>query len=110
MRRWDGKAVRAYLPAVFALGVAYASSLVLPQWQADPARAGMASLLGWLPYVALAIAAAMGAWVSVRLWRAQYGTGLVCECGGLLGSERRGRRGAWVRRCPACGRQWKRPG
>ena len=110
MRHWDGKAVRAYLPAVVALGVAYASSLLLPALQASPARAGLASSLGWLPYVALAVAAALGTWVSVRLWRSQYGTALVCECGGLLGSERRGRRGAWIRSCRDCGRQWKRPG
>ncbi|UWX04165.1 hypothetical protein H1235_01980 [Pseudoxanthomonas sp. NC8] len=107
MSRWDWMAVRAYLPAVFALVVAFVSSLVLSRWQASPYLAPLASSLGWVPYAALAAGGVHGLWVTVRLWRAQYGVGLLCECGGLLGAERRGRWGDLIRTCRACGRHWK---
>ncbi len=99
MSRWGGMAIRECVPAVFALGVALVSSLVLSRLQGSAYLALLASSLGWVPYAALATSGVVGLWATVRLWRAQHGVGLLCECGGRWGDL--------IRTCRACGRHWK---
>lgn len=107
MSRWGGMAVWECAPAVFPLGVALVSSLVLSRLQGSAYLGLLASSLGWVPYAALATSGVAGLWATVRLWRAQHWVGMLFECGGLLGAERRGRWGDLIRTCRACGRHWK---
>ena len=104
MNRWDWMAIRMYVPAAFALVVAIASTVVLGRFEGLPMLAGF----GWVPYAALALAAVLGTWATVQLYRAERGLGLLCQCGGILSSERRGRWGNQIRTCMACGKHWSR--
>lgn len=103
MDRWNWMAVRAFAPAAFAIVVAFVSMWVISGWQSSPYLAGMFATARWVPLAALVFATAHGAWVSYRLWQAERGVGLLCECGGLLGGERDGRYGPY-RQCMACSR------
>lgn len=108
MDRWDWMAIKMYVPAAFALVVAIASTFVLGRFEGSPMLAGFAAGFGWLPYAALAVAAVLGTWATVQLYRAERGLGLLCQCGGILSSERRGRWGNQIRTCGACGKNWSR--
>lgn len=103
MNRWDWMAARALAPAAFAFVVALGSTWIIYGWQSSPFLASMVSTARWIPLAALVFAVLHGAWVSYRLWQAERGVGLLCECGGLLGAERDGRYGPY-RRCLACSR------
>lgn len=107
MDRWNWSVLRAYAPALMALVVAYSATALLARWQADPALAGLAARLAWVPYLALGLSALSGAWVSARLWRTERRAGLLCDCGGLLGGDRRDRQGRLRRTCRQCGRHWR---
>lgn len=103
MDRWDWMAVKAYAPTALALVVGFALTWLMSGWQNNPYLAGLLSFARWAPLFALAFALLHGSWVTLRLWRARQGEGLLCECGGLLGSERDGRYGPY-RRCLGCSR------
>ena len=103
MDRWDWMAVRAYAPAALALAIAFALTWVIGGWQESRHLASYVSLARWAPLAALAFAFGHGSWTTFRIWRAERGDGLLCECGGLLGYERDGRYGPY-RRCLACSR------
>lgn len=103
MDRWNWMAVRAFAPATFALVVAFVSMWVISGWQSSPYLVGMFATARWIPVAALAFATVHGAWVGYRLWQAERGEGLLCDCGGLLGAEWDGRYGPY-RRCLACSR------
>jgi len=103
MDRWDWMAVRAYTPAALALVAALVSLWVVSGWQNSRYLAGMVGTAKWIPLAALAFAVVHGAWVSYRLWQAERGEGLLCECDGLLGAEQDGRYGPY-RQCLACSR------
>lgn len=103
MNRWDWMAVRAYLPGAAALLVAVVAVVVISGWQENPLLSGMVSTAKWLPILAIGFALFHGVFTSIRLWRAEHGNGLLCECGGLLGGERKGRYGLY-RRCLQCSR------
>lgn len=101
MDRWDWQAIRAYAPSV-ALTIAGAvAGFVEISLSKSSIFSGVARMLGWVPDVLFAAALAHVAWVSWRLWRSQYGEGLLCTCGGLLGGEIDGRWGPY-RKCLAC--------
>jgi len=103
MNRWDWMVMRGLIPAAFALVLSFGTMWIISGWQSRPYLAGMVPTARWIPVAALAFAVVHGAWVSYRLWQAERGEGLLCECGGLLGAEREGRYGLY-RRCLACSR------
>ncbi len=105
MKRWDEQAVRAFLPAVIVLGVAFALSILLSYWQDDPLLMQRATEWRWAPWLALGLSLLLGARVCVRLWR-RRAPGLICPCGGLLRPVRN-LRGSAVRACRECGRRWR---
>lgn len=106
MDRWDWMAVRAYLPTAYALLVALALRWIFSSWQDSTHLAGLYEVVQWLPRAAFVFAVGHGLCMTYRLWRAEQGEGLLCDCGGLLGRERQGRasRGGPYRRCLACSR------
>lgn len=103
MDRWSWMAARAFAPAAFALLIAFASIEAVATLAANPHLLGVSAFARWVPLAALVFAVASWTWVCVRLWRAERGLGLLCDCGGLLGREREGRYGPY-RRCLACSR------
>lgn len=107
MDRWKWSVMRAFSPALLALVVAYAATLLLTHWQSDPVLADAADRLWWVPYTVLAAAALMGLRVGARLWRSERNAGLLCDCGGLLGGTRRDRAGRLLCTCKQCGRHWR---
>ena len=105
MDRWTLMIVRAYLPATFALAVSFALLFAATRFRDMEVLAGLAESLGLAFAVALGFASLHALWMAGRLWRAERGRGLLCDCGGLLGRERPGVRGQTnYRRCLACGR------
>jgi len=60
-------------------------------------------VLRWMPYALLAFAMLLAAVASLRLMRRETRGALICNCGGLLGTERKGPLGRY-RKCAACGR------
>lgn len=108
MDRWDWMSIKMYVPAAMALVAAFVSTLVIGRFEASSMFSGIADTFGWVPYAALVAAAVLGTWATVRLMRAERGLGLLCECGGILGGERRGRWGNQIRTCMACGKHWSR--
>ena len=103
MDRWDWMAVRAYAPAAFALTLGLALTWVIAGWQDNPYLASLVGMARWAPLAALTVGLGHGSWTTFRIWRAENGEGLLCECGGLLGQERAGKYGPY-RRCLACRR------
>lgn len=101
MDRWNLMVARAYLPAAFALVVALVASVMLVRFQQSPLLTGLALGFRWVPWLAFVAALGLGTWATVRLWRAEFGLGMLCACGGLLGHERNGRYGAY-RKCMGC--------
>lgn len=104
MDRRDWMAIKAYLPAAFALAVAVVSMAAVSGWQNNPYLAGFFTAARWPPVAALAFATGHAAWTTYRLWQAERGEGLLCACGGPLGHERNGQYGRPFRRCLACAR------
>ncbi|MBB1089465.1 hypothetical protein H4F99_13355 [Lysobacter sp. SG-8] len=103
MDRWTWMALRMYAPAALALATAFVVLGVAARWQQLPVLVGLVPLLKWGSLAALFYATLHGAWVTARLWRAERGEGLLCECGGPLGAEINGRYGPY-RRCWSCRR------
>lgn len=103
MSRWNWMAAKAFAPAALALVVALASMELVSGWAANPYLSRAAPVARWFPLAAIVFAVAYWGWVCVRLWRAERGEGLLCDCGGLLGRERDGRYGPY-RKCLACSR------
>lgn len=84
---------RAYLPTVLALVAAFVGSMLLGRPEQSPLLTGLAGGFRWVPMLAFGAALGLGAWATVRLCRAEHGLGLLCDCGGILGTERSGRYG-----------------
>ena len=103
MDRWDWQAVRAYAPSVALMVGGVLVGAVHINLAKHAMLAGIAELFGWVPGLLFAAALGHVAWTSWRLWRAQNVEGLLCGCGGLLGSEIDGRFGPY-RKCLACSR------
>lgn len=95
--------VRAYMPTILALVLAFALTWVRSGWRQDPYLASIFATARWAPLLAMGFAIAHGSWITYRLWRADRGEGLLCGCGGLLGGEIYGRYGPY-RRCFRCSR------
>ncbi|MBB3857677.1 hypothetical protein FHY29_003127 [Xanthomonas arboricola] len=107
----DFRAVRPFIPAAMLLGFAFILTLVLgPLSTLLPASlyfaqaalfvSAVAPLVAMLAFLHMAL-------VSLQLWRAGRGLGLLCEtCGGPLSFERAGyvNRGGPYRQCRCCGR------
>jgi len=110
MQRWDWSVVRAYLPAALALATAFLASLAMPEVQAGSMRVQAGADWDWTAYALFALACLLGAGATLRLWRRRQVAGLLCPCGGLLGPERKDRRGDRISICRACGREWYRRG
>lgn len=103
MNRWDWMAVKAYAPAALALIVGFGLTWLIAGWQDNPFLHALVGPARWLPLGLLIYAVGHACWVGYRLWLAERGEGLLCDCGGLLGAERDGRYGPY-RRCLACSR------
>lgn len=95
--------VRAYMPTILALALAFALAWLLSGWRQNPYLAGLFGTVRWAPLLALGFAVVHGSWITYRLWRADRGEGLLRDCGGLLGGEIDGRYGPY-RRCFRCSR------
>lgn len=104
MDRWTLMVMRAYLPAAYGFAICF-GLLFLAFHFRDAGLGELAAPAAQLSAFALACAGALALWATGRLWRAHYGKGRLCDCGGLLGRERPGVRGQTdYRRCLACGR------
>ena len=68
-----------------------------------PIAAAVFTPAKWAALAALAFGTLHGSWTAYRLWRAERGEGVLCDCGGLLGAEIDGRYGPY-RKCLACRR------
>lgn len=108
MQRWDWSVVRAYLPTALALMTAFLASLAMPEVRAGATRVDAGADWNWAAYALFALACLLGAGATLRLWRRRQATGLLCQCGGLLGPERMDGRGGRASVCRACGRTWRR--
>jgi len=106
MQRWDWSVAWAYLPAALALAIAFIASLGGPGVQAAGSMRADAADGDWAPYALFALACLFGMAATLRLWKRRRAAGLLCECGGLLGPARPGRKGAPASICRACGRTW----
>ena len=95
--------IRAYMPSAMALVLAFALTWLLSGLRENPYLAGLVGTIRWAALLPLGFAAAHGSWITYRLWRADRGEGLLCDCGGLLGGEIDGRYGPY-RRCLRCKR------
>lgn len=103
MNRWDWMAVRAYTPAAFALVGAFVLMWVASGLDAGSYAAAIFAPVKWASLAALVFGSLHGGWTTYRLWRAERGEGVLCDCGGLLGPEIDGRYGPY-RKCLACRR------
>ena len=98
MTRMHWMAFRLYWPALACLLLAFVST-----WGHAVPSAPLGDVLRWMPYVLLALAMLLAAVASLRLMRWETRRALICNCGGLLGAERKGPLGRY-RKCAACGR------
>lgn len=103
MNRWDWMAVRAFAPAAFALVGALLLMRVVSGLGSNPYAAVIFVPAKWLSLAALMFGTLHGGWTTYRLWRAERGEGVLCDCGGLLGPEIGGHYGPY-RKCLACRR------
>lgn len=60
-------AVRAFVPATFALTMALGSMWIIASWQSSPYLEGFVPTARWIPVAAFAFAVVHGAWASYRL-------------------------------------------
>ncbi len=107
----DFRAIRPYLPGALLLGFAAVLAFVLQplagSLRASPYLAQFAPFTAAVAPLATAGGLLHWGWVTLLLWRADHGRGLLCDaCGGPLGAERAGRanRGGRYRKCLCCGR------
>ena len=98
MTRTHWMAFRLYWPALACLLLAFAST-----WGHAAHSDPWGDVLRWMPYALLAVAMLLAAVASLRLMRWETRGVLICNCGGLLGTERKGPLGRY-RKCAACGR------
>lgn len=104
MDRWTWMMARMYVPALGVLALGLLLMLPLGTLRESPVLAGVYAMVRWVPALAIAVSVTLGLVATLRFWRWDQGrSALVCECGGLLGRERRGRFGAY-RKCLACNR------
>lgn len=104
MDRWTWMMARMYAPALGALVLGLLLMVPLGMIRESQLLAGMYAAVRWAPVLAIGLSVILGLIATVRLWRWDHGrSALVCDCGGLLGSERNGRYGAY-RKCLACNR------
>lgn len=96
-------AVRAYAPAGFALVGAFVLMWMVSGLEPASYAAVIFAPAKWASLAALAFGTLHGGWTTYRLWRAERGEGVLCDCGGLLGAEIDGRYGPY-RKCLACRR------
>lgn len=105
MDRWGWMALRAYVPAAFALVAGLVSAWVVSHLPAGSLIAGMLAPLRWVAPIAFLAAVGLSLLATYRLLQWERGSAPTCHCGGLLGRERPGIRGRGdYRRCLACGR------
>lgn len=103
MNRDIWMAVRAYLPAAVAILAAFALLELAGMFDQQGMLADLGRMLRWGSAGAMALGGILFVHTSVRLYRADLGKGLLCDCGGLLGREIDGRYGPY-RRCLRCSR------
>lgn len=101
MDRWTWMMARALSPAFVALAAGLGLTWLLRALASSQYFAAIAPLANWTVLATAAFVIGHFGWVCCRLWRAEHGKGLLCECGGLLGRERDGRYGPY-RKCLAC--------
>ncbi|QLQ28675.1 hypothetical protein H4W19_07505 [Pseudoxanthomonas mexicana] len=98
MTRTHWMAFRLYRPALACLLLAFVST-----WGHAAHSDPWSDVLRWMPYALSAVAMLLAAVASLRLMRWETRGALICNCGGLLGAERKGPLGRY-RKCVACGR------
>lgn len=103
MDREDVMFWKAILPGMAWLLAGVAAAWTLSGLPDSPLTAGLFSTLRWGPLLMAGWGLLQLAAGGYRVWQWHRGEGLLCECGGMLGSERDGRWGRY-RKCMACGR------
>lgn len=103
MNQDNWMAIKAYLPAVLLLGLSLMLVTLADRIDQESMVGQLGRLLGFGSLGALLAALVLFAHVTIRLWRADRGLGLLCNCSGLLGREIDGRYGPY-RRCMRCTR------
>ena len=103
MDSWDWMVVKAYLPSILAVAGSGVGMVTVFKLTGSPFQGDAIRILGLFPIALGLYAITYAAWTTYRLWQAEHGDGLLCQCGGLLGGERAGRYGRY-RRCLHCGK------
>lgn len=102
MDRYELMGWKALLPGGLWMLMSLPVVWALSGLQGSPLTDGLFSALRWGPVAMFGWGALLTCHALYRIWQWNRGEGLLCACGGILGSEINGRYGLY-RKCLACG-------
>jgi hypothetical protein len=95
--------LRAMAPGAVLMVGALLVAAIVAKLPGNPLGDALFSAMRWIPLIGFGLGMLSVGHRSYRVWQASNGVGLLCSCGGPLGSEIDGRYGPY-RKCIGCGR------